>query len=51
MSLNKKWIIFESNFDNILNTLLTLFIISTLDGWCDVMSIAINSNIDTNVFF
>lgn len=29
-----------------MDSLLTLFIISTLDGWCDVMSVSINSDIE-----
>ena len=31
------------------NALLTLFVLSTIDGWNDIMSIAANSDLSKNV--
>ena len=34
---DNKWVNSAYNYDNILNSLLTLFIVSTADGWVDIM--------------
>jgi hypothetical protein len=31
------WEVYDSNFDNIQQAMLTLFIVSTLEGWPDIM--------------
>ena len=46
---NHKWKIYDFNFDNVLNSLLTLFIISNLEGWIDILNHAIDSNYDSIV--
>lgn len=45
---NKEWKIYPFNFDNIYNSLLTLFAVSTLDGWSAIMNVAVNSDIEEN---
>lgn len=47
--MNKKWMIFTYNFDNIYNAFITLFVISTYDGWNEIMSVAVNSDLEINV--
>lgn len=42
--------IFTYNFDNIYNAFITLFVISTYDGWNEIMSVAVNSDLEINVF-
>lgn len=37
MQLGGDWMTYDLNFDNILNTMITLFIMSTLEGWPDYM--------------
>uniref|UniRef100_A0A3B4YEY9 Voltage-dependent L-type calcium channel subunit alpha n=1 Tax=Seriola lalandi dorsalis TaxID=1841481 RepID=A0A3B4YEY9_SERLL len=42
----RKWINSELNFDNILNGMLTLFTISTFEGWPRILYKAIDSNLE-----
>uniref|UniRef100_A0A672ITG2 Voltage-dependent L-type calcium channel subunit alpha n=1 Tax=Salarias fasciatus TaxID=181472 RepID=A0A672ITG2_SALFA len=42
----RKWINSELNFDNILNGMLTLFTISTFEGWPKILYKAIDSNLE-----
>lgn len=45
----KDWIVHPFNFDNISNAFLTLFTLSTIDGWSETMNIGVNSDLATNV--
>lgn len=45
----KKWNTYISNFNDIFNSFLTLFIVSTLDGWSEIMNVAVNSDLDEYV--
>ena len=38
------WTNFEGNFDNILNSFVTLFVLSSLEGWPNFMAYALDSN-------
>lgn len=40
-----QWINNKFNFDNIFNALLSLFLLSTVDGWSKLMNIGVNSNV------
>ena len=40
--VNGKWGPYDTNFDNVLNAMLTLFIVSTLEGWPDIMYQAVD---------
>jgi len=31
------WRVYDSNYDNVMNAMMTLFIVSTLEGWPDIM--------------
>ena len=48
---NELWINYRYNFDNIFNAMITLFVVSTMDGWDEIMNIAANSDISKNVLF
>lgn len=37
------WVVYDSNFDNIQQAMLTLFIVSTLEGWPDIMLQSVDS--------
>lgn len=37
--------VFDSNFDNIVQAMLTLFIVSTLEGWPDIMLVSVDSTV------
>jgi len=39
-----KWKTFSTNFSNIYHAMVTLFVISSLEGWPNIMFIAIDSN-------
>ena len=39
-----QWKIYDSNFDNAFQSLLTLFIISNLEGWVEILYHAVDSN-------
>jgi len=39
-----KWINYPHNFDTIINSMQTLFILSTFDGWGVIFFVCINSN-------
>ncbi|EAR95184.2 cation channel family protein (macronuclear) [Tetrahymena thermophila SB210] len=43
-SMGYQWQTYDTNFDNILNAMRTLYIISSLEGWPDLMYQAIDSN-------
>lgn len=45
--LGFKWDTFSTNFDNIYKAMVTLFIISSLEGWPSIMFITIDSNEST----
>lgn len=51
MGTNGQWQIFAYNFDNIYNAFITLFIVSTYDGWSDIMNVAVNSGTETQVLY
>lgn len=38
------WANYRTNFDNILNGMLTLFILSTMEGWPDYMYLFIDAD-------
>ncbi|KAL4480370.1 hypothetical protein ABPG74_020886 [Tetrahymena malaccensis] len=44
LSMGYSWQTYDTNFDNILNAMRTLYIISSLEGWPDLMYQAIDSN-------
>lgn len=37
------WINFDHNFDNVLEAMMTLFIVSSLEGWPDIMYVAVDA--------
>lgn len=39
------WRVFDSNYDNIFQAMLTLFIVSTLEGWPDIMLVSVDSTV------
>ena len=43
------WKIYDANFDNVFSSLLTLFVISNLEGWVEILYHAIDSNEETIV--
>jgi hypothetical protein len=45
------WMNYTFNFDNIFNAMITLFIVSTFDGWDEIMSVGANSDVAENVKF
>jgi hypothetical protein len=47
--LGKEWKIYDTHFDNIFGAMITLFIVSSLEGWPDIMALAIDSDEDTAV--
>ena len=49
--LNKNWKIYDTNFDNIFHALITIFIISTQEGWPNIMFYAEDSNTSDIVNF
>ena len=42
---NGKWEIFVLNFDNIYHALVSIFALSTLDNWANLLNLAVNSDI------
>lgn len=46
-----EWKIADENFDNILNALRTLYVITSLEGWPDIMFKIIDSNTPEYVYF
>ncbi|MCB9207624.1 MAG: ion transporter [Ignavibacteriales bacterium] len=42
--MNKKWSIYQTNFDNIFSAMLTVFILSTQENWPNIMYRAVDSN-------
>ena len=38
-----KWMVYDHNFDNVLRAMNTLFIVSSLEGWPDIMLQAVDS--------
>ena len=51
VKLEKTWKKFPANFDNIYSAMITLFIISSLTGWSNIMFEAIDSQDKKIVFF
>lgn len=43
LEMNKTWVNYRHNFDNITIALPTLFVISTFDYWGEIMAIAESS--------
>ena len=43
LRLGGEWVNYDSNFDNVLSAMLTLFIMSSTEGWLDVMRLASDS--------
>ena len=43
------WSIYPANFDNIFNSMVTVFILSTQEGWPTIMYYAMDSNDETIV--
>lgn len=41
--LGGDWVNFDSNFDNVFNAMMTLFIMSSTEGWIDIMRLACDS--------
>ncbi|CAI2366067.1 unnamed protein product [Moneuplotes crassus] len=37
LNIGAKWKTYDSNFDNTINAMLTLFVVSSLEGWPDIM--------------
>ena len=44
MDLKANWITFWPNFDNIMNAMNTLYIISSLEGWPNIMYPCLDSD-------
>ena len=44
-----EWKIYDNNFDNIFNALLSLFVLSTFDNWYETMNVAVNSHNEEEV--
>jgi len=42
---NEEWIIFFLNFDDIFQALISIFALSTLDNWSNLLNLAVNSDI------
>jgi hypothetical protein len=40
--VNGKWGSYDHNYDNVLSAMITLFIVSTLEGWPDIMYVAVD---------
>lgn len=49
--MGEKWIVFPNNFDNIFESLMSMFIISTLANWNIIMYNAMDSNSSDYVRF
>lgn len=48
--MNGKWQIYDVNYENAGNSMISLFILSTLEGWPDYLMEAIDSNHDGPIF-
>uniref|UniRef100_A0A0K0E6W3 Voltage-dependent L-type calcium channel subunit alpha n=1 Tax=Strongyloides stercoralis TaxID=6248 RepID=A0A0K0E6W3_STRER len=44
MRLRRIWTKNDFNFDNVLDAMISLFVVSTFEGWPDLLYVAINSN-------
>ena len=42
--MGKEWKIFHTNFDNMINSMVTLFIIASRELWPDIMYLCVDSN-------
>ena len=42
--MGNEWKIYDTNFDNILYAMNSLFVIGSLEGWLDIMHTCIDSN-------
>jgi len=38
-----QWDVYDSNFDNVISAMMTLFVVSSLEGWPDIMHQAVDS--------
>ena len=43
MRLGGEWVNSRSNFDNVPNAMMTLFIMSSTEGWIDIMRLALDA--------
>jgi len=46
-TFNGDWKVANSNFDNILNGMTTLYVLSTLEGWPNILGNALDANDET----
>ncbi|KAI1717746.1 ion transport protein [Ditylenchus destructor] len=44
LRMNRIWSRNDFNFDNVLDAMISLFVVSTFEGWPDLLYVAINSN-------
>lgn len=44
LAMGKEWKNFPYNFDNIINAMQTLFVVSSLEGWPDILKAALDAN-------
>lgn len=49
--MEKKWKIWDTNFDNIYNAMITLFIISSKEVWNEIMYRCIDAADEVYLFF
>ena len=45
---NPEWIKYDVNYDNAFNSLLSMFILSTLENWNNIMKLSIYAYSDKN---
>ena len=48
--MEKKWKIYDKNFDNLFNSLISLLTLSTFDSWNEFLFVATNSHLPEFVF-
>uniref|UniRef100_A0AC35U5M9 Voltage-dependent L-type calcium channel subunit alpha n=1 Tax=Rhabditophanes sp. KR3021 TaxID=114890 RepID=A0AC35U5M9_9BILA len=44
LSMKRMWTRNDFNFDNVMDAMISLFVVSTFEGWPDLLYVAINSN-------
>lgn len=44
LKMNRVWTRNDFNFDNVVDAMISLFVVSTFEGWPDLLYVAINSN-------
>lgn len=42
--MTREWVKNDFNFDNVMDAMISLFVVSTFEGWPDLLYVAINSN-------